>query len=114
MKLMIFLIFLQYDEALHGGYGGLEGGGGMYEPHRAGLPLGAHHVPHVPHPAAAAMHYAPANHVSPVPNHVMATEPHVHKRDKDAIYGSVLPGFGWIRLDSTDGCGVVWFFAVVL
>ncbi|XP_077299851.1 meis homeobox homothorax [Arctopsyche grandis] len=84
----------RYDEALHGGYleggGGVGGVGGMYEPHRAGLPLGAHHVPHVPHPAAAAMHYAPANHVSPVPNHVMATEPHVHKRDKDAIYGHPL------------------------
>lgn len=87
----LWLFLFQYDDGLHGGY--MEGGpGGMYEPHRsAAMPLGAHHVPHVPHPAAA-MHYAPSNHVSPVPNHVMAAEPHVHKRDKDAIYGWVGDG----------------------
>ncbi|GBP46974.1 hypothetical protein EVAR_32493_1 [Eumeta japonica] len=61
---------LQYDESLHGG-GYMEGP--MYHEHRLTHP----HLPPVHYPPPAA------------PAHALPGEPLVHKRDKDAIYGSV-------------------------
>lgn len=82
----------------------------IYDPHAHHRPTGAssqppgplshtaggHHSPHMNHSAGSttAMHhqYHHANHVSPnaMPNNVMGALPEAVKRDKDAIYGSVL------------------------
>ncbi|GFX48382.1 homothorax-2 [Trichonephila clavipes] len=65
---------MQYAEDGIPHYGHADGAGsGIYDPHRQSM-MNHHSVYH-------------ANHV-PIANHVMGSSPDVHKRDKDAIFGS--------------------------